>query len=149
MRAVVQRVASASVTIANRPVAAIGRGLLVYLGVGVGDHDDDARALAAKIASLRVFPDDERRLNRDVSQAGGEVLVVSAFTVMADARRGRRPTLEAALRGDRAESIYLAFCAGLSTAGLRVACGVFGADMRVDSVNDGPVCVLLDSQKSF
>lgn len=149
MRAVVQRVLKASVEVDGKTVGAIERGLLVYLGVGLDDTADDANLLADKIRFLRVFEDQDGKMNLDVAQANDSVLVVSAFTVQADARKGRRPTFDAAARGESALKLYERFCDALQSTGLTIARGSFGADMKVHSVNDGPVCILLDSQRLF
>ncbi len=149
MRAVVQRVASASVTVAGEVRAAVGRGLLVYVGVAADDAPADAVYLADKTAGLRVFADGDGRMNRSVVDVGGEILAVSAFTVMADARRGRRPSFDPAARGDVAITLYDAYCAALANLGISPARGVFGADMMIESINDGPVCVLLESRRLF
>lgn len=149
MRAVVQRVRRARVVVADRECAAISAGLLVYLGVGVDDGDADARYLAEKISGLRIFSDEAGAMNRDVRQAGGGVLVVSAFTVQADARRGRRPSLSPAAPPDPALGLYERFCDALAERDVAVERGTFGAQMLVDAVNDGPVCVLLESRRLF
>jgi D-tyrosyl-tRNA(Tyr) deacylase len=149
MRAVVQRVSRAVVEVDGRPVGAIEAGLLVYLGVARDDAQADAELLAEKIAHLRIFPDGQDKMNLDVRQAGGQVLVVSAFTTQADARKGRRPTFDAAARGEIAEGFYLSFCDLLLPYGLKVERGTFGALMNVQSINAGPVCILLDSKRTF
>jgi D-tyrosyl-tRNA(Tyr) deacylase len=142
-------VASASVTIDGRTVSAIGEGLLVYLGVGRDDDAGHAAYLAEKVAGLRVLPDEQDRMNRDVTQTEGQVLVVSAFTVQADARRGRRPTFDGAAPAESALGLYEAFCEALAARRVTVARGSFGAMMQVHSVNAGPVCILLDSSRQF
>jgi D-tyrosyl-tRNA(Tyr) deacylase len=147
MRAVVQRVSQALVTVEGRTVATIERGLLVYLGVAADDGDADLMYVVDKVRHLRIFSDDRDRMNLDVSQAGGKVLVVSAFTVQADARHGRRPSFESAATPDRARVLYELFCDALIRSGLTVERGSFGAMMDVQSVNAGPVCVLLDSRR--
>ena len=129
--------------------ASIDNGLLIYLGVAVADSEEDARYLAQKIAALRIFPDEAGAMNRDVQQSAGRILVVSAFTVQADARRGRRPSLSPAAPPDAAFTLYQVFCDRLAECGAQVARGAFGSEMAVDSVNDGPVCVLLDSRRLF
>jgi D-tyrosyl-tRNA(Tyr) deacylase len=149
MRAIVQRVLRASVEVDAVTVGAIERGLLVYLGVAVGDHAEDAIYLAEKVRFLRVFEDGAGKMNLDVAQAQGNLLVVSAFTVQADARKGRRPSFDSAAQGDDAQTMYGSFCDALMMCGLPAARGVFGADMKVHSINDGPVCILLDSQRTF
>jgi len=147
MRAVVQRVSQASVAVEARAVVSIERGLLVYLGVAADDGDADLMYVVDKVRHLRIFPDSEDRMNLDISQSGGKVLVVSAFTVQADARRGRRPSFESAATPDRARVLYELFCDALIRSGLTVERGSFGAMMDVQSVNAGPVCVLLDSRR--
>ncbi len=149
MRAVVQRVRFASVEVDGQAVASIGPGLHVYLGVDRDDTAEDVAALADKLSGLRILPDEEGRLNRDVRDVGGSVLVVSAFTVSADARKGRRPSFDSAAPAESARRWYDAFCHALTGLGLSVQRGVFGADMCVRTDNDGPVCILLDSKKAF
>jgi len=146
MRAVVQRVTHASVTIAGTRVGAIGTGFLVLLGVAVDDTPDDARALATKIAGLRIFNDADGAMNLDLAAAGGAILLVSQFTLLADTRRGRRPSFVAAARGEQANALYEAVGFQLRSAGITVETGVFGADMAVELLNDGPVTILLDTQ---
>ena len=149
MRAVVQRVARASVTVDGVEVSAIGSGLLVLLGVGTGDEQPDVTWLADKVAQLRIFPDNSSVMNRSVEESNGAVLVVSQFTLHGDARRGRRPSYLAAASPDKAEALYQAFVEALRSRGLEVAVGVFQAMMQVELVNDGPVTILLDSKKTF
>jgi D-tyrosyl-tRNA(Tyr) deacylase len=149
MRAVVQRVASAAVTTRAECVAAIGQGLLVYLGVGTDDSDPDVEYIVEKVRHLRVFADERERMNRDIVEAGGQVLAVSAFTVQADARRGRRPSFDAAAPAEGARRLYEQFCDRLAGLGVNVERGSFGNHMAVESVNDGPVCILLDSKRGF
>ena len=149
MRAIVQRVNEASVTVDGRVVGAIGPGLLAYLGVERDDGDGDMEYIVDKIRRLRIFPDAADKMNLDVLQAGGKVLVISAFTVHADARKGRRPTFESAAAPDRARVLYELVCAALTRCGLTVERGSFGAVMAVRSVNAGPVCILLDSRRAF
>jgi D-aminoacyl-tRNA deacylase len=149
MRAVVQRVRSAAVHIEGQEHSRIGPGLLVYLGVGSNDEAADLEYLVDKVAHLRIFSDSEGKMNLDVTQVGGEVLVVSAFTTQADARRGRRPSFDAAARPEQANPQFETFCRQLSACGLSVKTGVFRAMMDVESRNDGPICLLLDSRKQF
>jgi len=156
MRAVVQRVSSAAVTIADgdaeRDAGRIGPGLLVFVGVEREDGPDDVRYIAGKIRHLRVFEDPGdagRHLNRSVAQAGGAVLVVSQFTLAGDCRKGRRPSFDAAASPEVARPLYDEVVEELRTAGLSVATGEFQATMRVELVNDGPVTLLLDSRKQF
>ena len=149
MRAVVQRVKSASVTVGGRLVGAIDHGLLVLLGVGNGDLPEDVQYIATKIRDLRVFPDDAGRMNRSVVETGGAILVVSQFTLQADCRKGRRPSFDHAAPPGAAETLYLDVVGALRESGLRVETGVFQADMDVALVNDGPVTLLLDSRRTF
>lgn len=145
MRAVVQRAARAAVSVDTTTVGAIGPGLAVFVGVGTGDDDTVAARLAARVATLRVFPDDAGRMNLDVSQSGGELLVVSQFTLFADTARGHRPSFAEAAAPVEAERLYEVFIDAARQRGLRVATGRFGARMRVDLVNDGPVTIVLSS----
>jgi D-tyrosyl-tRNA(Tyr) deacylase len=145
----VQRVREASVIVDGRAVGAIAAGLLVYLGVGIDDANADAAYLAEKVRYLRCFPDDAKPMNRDVVDAGGAVLLVSAFTTLADARKGRRPAFTDAAAPELAEQLYLQFCADLSGHGVHVEKGQFRAHMDVIATNDGPICILLDSKKAF
>lgn len=149
MRAVVQRVSEASVRVGDDIIAHIGAGLLVYLGVENDDTESDVRFLADKTRFLRIFPDDRKPMNRDVIEVGGAVLVVSAFTTMGNARRGRRPSFERAASGDKAARWYERFCDAVAEHGLEVQRGRFGTHMDVGAKNDGPVCILLDSRRTF
>jgi D-tyrosyl-tRNA(Tyr) deacylase len=149
MRAVVQRVARASVSVDAREVAAIGPGLLVLLGVAAGDGEPDLAYLADKVVNLRVFPDQDGHMNRSVLEAGGGLLVVSQFTLLGDARRGRRPGFTGAAPPETALALYRQFVERLRASGLTVQEGVFRADMDVELVNRGPVTLLLDSRKLF
>jgi D-tyrosyl-tRNA(Tyr) deacylase len=149
MRAVVQRVSEASVVTDGRVQGSIGTGLLVYLGVDRDDGEADVSYLADKVRHLRIFPDEADRMNLDVLQAGGKALVVSAFTVQADARRGRRPAFESAAPPDRAIVLYELFCDALRRLGVSVERGLFGDYMDVKSVNAGPICILLESRRAF
>lgn len=144
MRAVVQRVTSASVRVEGELVGEIGRGLCVLVGATHTDTVESARRLAAKLAGLRVFADDAGAMNRSVLDVGGRVLVVSQFTLYGDAAKGRRPSFVAAAPGPVAEPLVEAVVAGLEELGVEVASGRFGADMAVALVNDGPVTILLD-----
>ena len=145
MRAVVQRVSAASVTVDGAVVGQIARGLLILLGVGQGDTRAEAVLLAEKIANLRIFADDAGRFNRSALDIGGAALVVSQFTLYADTRRGRRPSFSGAAQPDVAAPLVESFAAALRSRGLPVATGVFGAQMSVALANDGPVTIVLDS----
>ncbi len=149
MRAVVQRVAEAEVTVAGETVGRIGAGLVVYLGVGRGDSAADCRYLAEKIAGLRIFEDDSGRMNLSVRETGGSILCLSQFTLYGDCRKGRRPSFTAAALPEEAAGLFEEFCSRLREAGLPLATGRFGATMRINQVNDGPVTILLDSGKAF
>ena len=149
MRAVVQRVARAGVEVGGQQIARIGRGLLVLLAVGEGDGEQDADYVARKIAGLRVFEDADGLMNLSVAEAGGAVLLVSQFTLYGDCRRGRRPSFSRAAAPDEAQRLYELVAAELREAGLEVGTGRFQEMMQVESVNDGPVTVLLDSEKVF
>ena len=149
MRAVVQRCSRASVTVDGEVVGRIGRGLVVLVGVSVRDTDTDASWLAEKVRGLRVFPDAEANMNRSLEDVGGAVLVVSQFTLHGDARRGRRPSFVDAARPEVAEPLVRRVADALREAGVEVAEGRFGAMMDVELVNDGPVTILLDSEKTF
>lgn len=149
MRAVVQRVSSASVRVDGRLTGAIDTGLLVLLGVGSQDGVADVEYVAAKIHDLRIFPDDAGKMNRDVAEAGGAVLLVSQFTLFGDARNGRRPSYIGAAPPELAVALYEGVASALRARGLRVETGEFRAHMEVSLVNDGPVTILLDSTKAF
>jgi D-tyrosyl-tRNA(Tyr) deacylase len=149
MRAVVQRVSEAAVRVDGSVVGSIGPGLLVLLGVGRGDAGTDADELAEKIVHLRVFPDEEGRMNRSVGEAGGAVLVVPQFTLYGDCRKGRRPSYVEAAPPEEADPLFGRFVEAVRRSGLTVAQGVFRAAMDVSLVNRGPVTLLLDSRRSF
>jgi D-tyrosyl-tRNA(Tyr) deacylase len=149
MRAVVQRVAEASVRVDGQVVARIEAGLLVLLGVAQGDGEQDLDYLADKVVHLRIFADEAGHMNRSVLDAGGAVLVVSQFTLLGDSRRGRRPGFTDAAPPEQAAALYRGFVERVRAAGLRVEEGVFRAMMDVALVNHGPVTLLLDSRKQF
>lgn len=149
MRAVVQRVTKASVTVEGHVVGEIGSGLLVLLGVSGNDHEPDADYLADKVAGLRIFEDVDGKMNRSVSDLAGEVLIISQFTLYGDVRRGKRPSFDAAAQPEIARSLYEYFVAQIRKRGLRCQTGQFQATMSVSLVNEGPVTVLLDSSKLF
>jgi D-tyrosyl-tRNA(Tyr) deacylase len=144
VRAVVQRVTRA----AARPGGRIGAGLCILVGVGDRDEEGIAERLAAKTARLRIFPDDDGRFDRSLLDVGGEALVVSQFTLIADTRKGNRPSFTAAAEPERAERLYEHFAATLRTLGVHVETGVFGARMEVELVNDGPVTIVLEAGES-
>jgi len=145
MRACIQRVSQASVSVAGECCGQIGRGLVVLLGVGLGDTDNDARVLADKIAGLRVFDDPAGKMNLALADVAGAVLVVSQFTLWGDCRKGRRPSFTAAAPAELAETLYERFVAELARHGLTVATGRFRQHMQVALVNDGPVTLWIDS----
>lgn len=149
MRAVVQRVSRAKVTVHTEIVGEIGLGLLVLLGVGQTDTEADASYLAEKISGLRVFEDDQGKMNRSVRDAGGSVLAVSQFTLYGDVRRGKRPSFDAAAAPEQARALYEVFVERVRAAGLHCETGRFREMMSVESVNEGPVTILLDSAKDF
>lgn len=149
MRAVVQRVRAASVSAAEETVGNIGAGLLVLVGVREDDSAADAEYVADKVVNLRIFEDEAGKLNRSLLETGGAALVVSQFTLYGDARKGRRPSFTEAARGDEARRLYETVCARVAAAGVSVERGVFGAEMQVALVNDGPVTILLDSRRQF
>ena len=147
MRAVIQRVSSASVTIYGKVKSSIGPGLMILLGIGHEDGQEDIDWLAKKVAGLRIFNDDAGVMNRSVIEAGGEALVVSQFTLMASTRKGNRPSYIGAAGHELAIPLYERFCAALSAAvGRTVGTGEFGADMKVTLVNDGPVTICIDTK---
>jgi D-tyrosyl-tRNA(Tyr) deacylase len=145
VRAVVQRVSEARVTVADRVVGVIGAGAVVLVGISHEDGDREARWLVDKVVNLRIFADDEGKMNRSLVDVSGDVLVVSQFTLYGDARKGRRPSFVAAARGPEAEAVYDECVKGFRAAGVTTRTGEFGAHMRLSLVNDGPVTILLDS----
>ena len=147
MRALLQRVTHASVTVDEQIVGQIGLGLLVLLGVGQDDTDVQVKTLADKIVHMRIFGDDEGKMNRSLLDIGGEVLVVSQFTLYADIRRGRRPSFTNAAPPSLAEPLVERFKEAITAYGLRVTDGIFGAHMQVELVNDGPVTIWMDSEE--
>lgn len=149
MRAVVQRVSRARVTVDDRIVGEIAHGLVVLLGVANKDQPSDVQYIAGKIRDLRIFPDEDGRMNRSVEDAKGGILLVSQFTLLGDARKGRRPSFDEAAAPAVAQALYEAVARELSGSGLAVATGMFQAHMQVELVNDGPVTILLDSTREF
>lgn len=146
MRTVVTRVSSASVTIDSECVGRIERGLLALVGVAAGDSSTDAVQLAEKLRFIRIFPDADDKMNLDVIQAGGAMLVVSNFTLLADTRKGRRPAFTGAAEPALAEALYRELCDNLRNLGVKVETGRFRESMKVESVNDGPVTLILDTR---
>lgn len=149
MRAVIQRVKSASVTVEGKVVSEINKGLLVFLGVAQEDTPTEVDYMANKIANLRIFEDDEGLMNLSVLDVAGEALVVSQFTLYGDCRKGRRPSFIAAARPEKADPLYQAFMDEISRLGVSVKAGIFQAMMDVELINDGPVTIMLDSNKLF
>jgi D-tyrosyl-tRNA(Tyr) deacylase len=149
MRAVVQRVSRARVSVEGRETGSIGPGLLVLVGVSQDDDPEQARWTADKIANLRIFRDVHDRMNLSVAEVGGEALVVSQFTLYGDARKGRRPSFVRAAQGEEAKALYEEVVTALRGSGIPVATGEFGAMMNVELVNEGPVTILLDSERKF
>ena len=145
MKAVVQRVSRASVRVGEEVSGEIGAGLCVLLGVARGDSPPEASRLAGKVARLRIFEDDQGRFDRSLLDTGGEALVVSQFTLLGDTSKGNRPSFTEAAVPEEAEPLYEAFCAELRQLGVRAATGVFGARMKVELVNDGPVTIALET----
>ena len=149
MRAVVQRVSRAAVRVERKTVGEIGPGLMVLVGVSGADTAESAASLAEKVATLRIFPDEAGKMNRSVGEIGGAVLAVSQFTLFGDVRRGRRPSFIAAAPPEVAEPLYEKFLEALRGYGLHVESGVFRAMMEVELVNDGPVTILIDTDRLF
>lgn len=149
MRAVIQRVKSASVSVDGAVTGQVGTGFLIYLGVQSGDTEADLAYITKKVLGLRVFSDAGGKMNLSIKDVGGGALVVSQFTLLGDARRGTRPSFSDAADPSLANELYTAFTGQLKDAGIAAECGVFGADMAVFSINDGPVTVLLDSRRLF
>ncbi len=149
MRGVVQRVTNANVTVDGVEVGAIGVGLCVFVGIGASDVEGDAVALADRLVELRIFKDDQQKMNLSVRDIGGQVLMVSQFTLFGDTRRGRRPSFTMAMEPCGAETLFLRACERVRQRGLFVATGRFRTDMQVHLVNDGPVTLLIDTAKQF
>jgi D-tyrosyl-tRNA(Tyr) deacylase len=149
MRAVIQRVSRASVRVEDRTVGRIEKGLLVFLGVGRDDTEDDIAWVVDKLVNLRIFPDDCGKMNLSVSDTGGAVLLISQFTLFGDCRKGRRPDFTAAGSPDTARGLYEKTIAAIAERGVPVQTGIFAAHMHIDSLNDGPVTLILDSKKAF
>ncbi|MDH4227345.1 MAG: D-aminoacyl-tRNA deacylase [Deltaproteobacteria bacterium] len=149
MRAVIQRVSSASISVEGNIISSIGKGLLVLAGVEKGDTLEDIKYIATKLAALRIFYDNSGKMNLDVKEAGGKVIIVSQFTLLADARKGRRPSFDNAEGPDAAKRLYEELLSETRSLGIDTKEGAFGAHMEVALVNDGPVTILLDSKKAF
>lgn len=149
MRAVIQRVKESSVAIDGRTVGRSAGGLMVLIGVEDGDTDKDLAYVADKVPNLRIFEDENGKMNRSLMDMGGQILAISQFTLLGDARTGRRPSFTAAARPDTAVPMYEALVEKWRSLGIHVETGVFGADMQVSLINDGPVTILLDSRRIF
>lgn len=149
MRAVVQRVEKAGVSVEGNVVGSIGKGFAVLLGIGIEDTEKDIDYLAEKLVNLRVFEDNDGKMNVSLLDSGGELLVVSQFTLYGDCRKGRRPGYDKAARPEAARELYEEFVRRLKEYGLKVETGIFQAMMKVEIINDGPVTLLLDSKKEF
>lgn len=149
MRSVVQRVSRASVRVEGETVGQIEKGFLVLLGVGEGDGSQDLEWMVDKILGLRVFEDEEGKMNRSILEEAGEILLVSQFTLYGDCRKGKRPSFSTAAPLEKAKAFYEEAVAKIAAKGISVETGVFQADMKVELVNDGPVTLLLDSEKTF
>ena len=148
MKAVIQRVAEASVTVEDKIIGEIGQGFLVLLGVVDGDTEDEMKLLAKKTAGIRIFTDENDKMNLSLDQVEGEVLVVSQFTLCADTSHGRRPSFVSSAKPDVAEDLYMKYCQELRDLGVKmVATGEFGADMKVRLLNDGPVTIIMDTNE--
>ncbi len=149
MRAVIQRVISAAVSVDGRQTGAINKGLLVFIGIHTADQNHDVSWLADKVVNLRIFEDSTGRMNHSLLDSGGAILIVSQFTLLADCRKGRRPSWSEAAPAEPARQLYQDFIEAVRTHDFFTACGEFQADMKVSLINDGPVTILLDSHKKF
>ena len=149
MKAVIQRVTSASVEVEGELIGSCGHGLLILLGVATGDTEEDLERMLQKIVKLRIFEDENGKMNKSILDVGGEILAISQFTLYGDARSQRRPGFTAAARPDKAIPLYEGLVKAWRDQGIHVETGVFGADMQVSLVNDGPVTMLMDSTKLF
>ena len=149
MRAVVQRVTSSKVVVDGKIVGSINKGINVLIGISCDDNEVDLKYIKDKIINLRIFEDENFKMNKSLMDIGGEMLVISQFTLYGDCRKGRRPNFMAALGGEEAKKLYDQIVLMIKECGIKVETGIFGADMKVDIQNDGPVTILLDSKKNF
>jgi D-aminoacyl-tRNA deacylase len=149
MRAVVQRVLKSQVAVEGQVTGSIGEGLCVLVGVGTEDTDDDAEKLAEKLANLRIFEDAEGKMNRSLVETGGQMLLISQFTLFGDVRRGNRPSFTGAMAPERAEALFEKVCRHVEARGIPIGCGRFRTTMLVELANDGPVTILLDTKRAF
>ena len=149
MRAVVQRDTSSKVVVDGQITGAINKGINVLIGISCDDNEEDLKYIRDKIINLRIFEDENFKMNKSLMDIGGEILVISQFTLYGDCRKGRRPNFMAALGGEEAKKLYDQFVLMIKECGIKVETGIFGADMKVDIQNDGPVTILLDSKKNF
>lgn len=149
MRAILQRVLNASVKVDGKTIGEIEKGLLVFLGVGEGDTEKDLKYIADKCIGLRIFSDEEDKMNLSLTDVGGQMLVISQFTLYGDCRKGRRPSFTSSMEPVKAKEMYESFIKYVEETGIKAAHGEFGADMKVELINDGPVTLMLDSTKSF
>lgn len=145
MKVILQRSLNAHVSVENKIVGQIEHGLVALVGIGQGDNEEIVSGLADKTANMRIFADESGKMNRNVIEAGGGILVISQFTLLADCRKGRRPSFTGAASPDIAKVLYESYVEHLAGRGIQVGCGVFAADMRVSLINDGPVTIILDS----
>ena len=149
MRAILQRVLNASVKVDGKTIGEIDKGLLVFLGVGEGDTEKDLKYIADKCIGLRIFSDEEDKMNLALTDVGGQMLVISQFTLYGDCRKGRRPSFASSMEPVKAKEMYESFIKYIEQSGIKTEHGEFGADMKVELINDGPVTLMLDSTKSF
>ena len=149
MRAVIQRVSASDVTVDGTTVGTIGKGLNVLIAFGASDQASDIDYIVEKIAGLRIFEDENGKMNRSVKDIGGAVLIISQFTLYGDVRKGKRPSFTSAISYDGGEDLYNSFVENMQRRGIPVQTGIYGADMKVNIQNDGPVTILIDSEKQF